>query len=258
MVDFTGMPVYPLTDWNVNNLRFTAFPVMAERRTDLRWWSEAVGTDSETRTTRTTPAQIEESGPFESGGRLSLTVTPVRTDWLLTGIPTPSPSLDSAGIFPEVYPIFVRLVKRWLALESRFPIQRIAFGGFLIHPEATREAGYERLSRYLKDALRVDLRTSQDLLFQINKPILSRIVEGLTINRLTKWLVLSVQFTLLMQAGVAPMSARGMEQGFATALELDLNTGAEHEGPLGNERLDYLLDELVQHAVEMASDGVQG
>ncbi len=133
------MPVFPLTDWSVAQLRLTAFPVIAERRQDVNWWAVVMGQEPDVRTLKTTPAQAEISGPFQAGtSRLTLSVSPLRTDWSLTAEPTSSFWPDTIGDFPTVLAEFLERMRRWLVL-------RLALGGLLMHREESREAGYARI-----------------------------------------------------------------------------------------------------------------
>src|SRR4051794_29675816 len=108
------MPVFPLTDWSVAQLRLTAFPVIAERRQDVNWWTVVMGQEPEMRTVKTAPAQAEISGPFQAGtSRLTLSVTPLRTDWIVAAEPTASLWPDTIGEFPTIFPEFLERMRKW-------------------------------------------------------------------------------------------------------------------------------------------------
>jgi hypothetical protein len=212
--------------------------------------------EPDVRTVRTSPAQIEMSGPFGAAtSRLALTVTPLRTDWALSATPTMTPSFDTMGPLPEVLPEFVARMRRWIALDQaeRFPVQRLAIGATLHHQEETRAAGYERICRYLSNTLRIDPGTSSDLLFQINRFTGSASLPGTNVNRVNKWGVLA--FRTVALAGGGALSISDAADSWSTTLELDISTAADRQGPLPDERLSEVLAELVRNAESIAADG---
>lgn len=246
------MSIYPLSDWDVVLLRFTAFPVTAERPKDLHWWADIVGGEPEARTLKNTPAAIEESGQLDDRTRLSLTVTSVRTDLVATAAKTtPSPLPDVIGALPDVCPRFVDLIDKWLSLPNRFAVQRIAFGAILLHEESNREQGYERIAKFLSNTVKVDPLTWRDLLFQLNRPTTVP-STALEINRVAKWAVVAAT-GIMLGGGGSPQTIP--EPAFATSLELDFSTSAEHRGALPDKNLTAISHDLSEQAVKMAADG---
>jgi hypothetical protein len=247
----SAMAVYPLSDWGTTLLRLSAFPVEPERRTDLTWWAQVAGSEPEINVERKMPRSLEQSGVLEQGNRLVLRIDPTRIDWLaVPSEPTPGDLPDIIGPFPDVLPQFLALVKKWSALSDRPPIHRLALGAILNHPEATAKSGYERLSKYLP-AIKIDTDKSHDFLFQINRPVVSNVasVAGLGMNRLSKWLVQTIQ---VMHLGPSGMT---QNEGIVTLLELDISTDAKRKDPLPDAAFDGLIDELGLLGIEIASSG---
>lgn len=247
----TFMALYPSSDWTVASMRFTAFPVTPERPADHHWWRDVMNQEPEARTVKTTPVQIEESGPFNDLSRVVLSVTTARTDLVLIPNPTPSLLPDAVGTLPDIQPRFIEIALRWLALSNRFPIQRLAFGAVLFHQEQNRKAGYERVGQFLAHTLTPSDRDSRDLFFQINWPVVSTSVPELVINRLTKWAVLAARGIAITPSGVTSSPP----EAWATTLEIDFSTAAETAGPLPNAQVEALLAELVSAAMLVAAEG---
>ena len=77
--------------------------------------------------------------------------------------------------------------------------------------------------------------------YRTNRPCRSGVVDGLELNRISKWSVVQIQ----QGAGGSP---------FAIQLEMDFNTIAEHQGPL-DDQLQALFEELASLSERCALEG---
>jgi hypothetical protein len=164
-------------------------------------------------------------GTFE-GRKLVMRSVLDRIDWFL--LPTDgmaeeaimnsdSPSVGSPN---ETFELFSKVVEKWFSCEDLPMINRIAFGATLSRPIGDRRSAYIELRDYIP----VDINPeSTDILYQINLPTQSATVAGLSLNRLSKWLV--AQHTILtfpLGAGGSPIPPALSPA--AIRLELDINT----------------------------------
>jgi hypothetical protein len=177
------------------------------------------------------------------GVSLQLQVAPGRIDLVA------SVQQDPAGEdvpFPpavEIVPRFLEIAQNWLP-EAGFQAKRLALGlnGLLSQDE--RATAYSLLNE-LVPSIRIDPNKSTDLLFQINWPADSQILEGTTLNRLTKWSWLRfhvVEFELSAfdaRPAMAPTTSSGY-----VSVECDNSTPAEREDSFDPQELVAIYDEL--------------
>lgn len=247
----TALP--PISAWQVERLRLTAFPPPMTKISQPPWWADLVGYPPETVVSRPKVGLHREEGVFE-GRKLFLQIQPERIDWILTPVvPEEMPETPpSAGPFPDALKSFVNLMERWL--EVCLPITRLAFGAVLFQPVADQRAGYVQIAKYLP-SLKLDPDTS-DFLYQINRPRDSTSgVPGLRINRLTKWSILLFQgFDVTLAKKELTTVGYAVEES-ACRLELDINTVPESAAELPRETLPRVSQELVHLGQEIATKG---
>jgi hypothetical protein len=254
VIETTALP--PVDSWHVGSTRVTAFTAEPTRAEGLSWWIDLVGYPPETVASRPRAGLHQEEGEFE-GRRLSLQVQPERIDWNLAPVvkitEEEPASLPLAGPFPEVLGSLLKIATRWLPVAP--PITRLAFGAVLAQPVEDRRTGYVQIAKYLH-SLTLDPDGSSDFLYQINRPRPSKVgVEGLRVNRLSKWSVLLFQrFSVTL--GKTAITTVGLASGdSACRLEVDINTAPEFEGVLPVDRLSAILQELVDLGREIAEKG---
>jgi len=233
-----------ISEWQVINLRLTAFydDTMPLQSKQNEWFKEVTGEDAETTITRRDLFQQE--GNF-GDGRLILGMpamaTPQRVDWFYvspTGLGSPFDNLENA------ISKFVPIMTQWL--ESSFGTMRIGFGSVLLLPAKDKESAYKQLAVYLP-AVKLE-PDSSDFLYHINRPRRSKSpVEGLDINRLSKWMV-----SLSSEIGLPTGSVR---KNFSCLLETDMNTSAQYQGNLPKNHCAAILNELVAMAQEIVEKG---
>lgn len=238
------------TDWQAESVRATAFPSPGSGPHDnSTWWETIVGEPPENRISQPKVGVLQEQGHF-SNGMLTLISQPSRIDWLFTQT---NPS-ETSWSLEECVGIFQPVIERWLI--SAPGVQRLAFGAVLRLPVDDRKQGYEALSGFLHN-VKLDPEGSSEFLFQINRPRKSETIEGLSINRLSKWSVaLLHQATYSVQPPqAAPFELMSHEESAFCRLELDVNTMPDVDGELSAEILAQIFDELVTLGKEIASKG---
>jgi hypothetical protein len=195
-------------------------------------------------------------------GTLVVSTQPDRVELFLGPVPTEAASIQgqvatepkppSIGGAVEAFDVFSELSKRWLAFDDIPNVARLALGGALSHQEEDKRAAYLRLHDYVP--VQVDPESS-DFLYQINLPTQSRSgIEGLVINRLSKWAVTMFKLiTLIVPSG---SFAQDLKTTIALRCEIDINTAQEHQGELPKDRLAQIMDELVIYGRDLITDGV--
>jgi hypothetical protein len=256
------MPRFPLADWRAEQLRLTVFTMPTATNRRAEWWNAITG--SEPDDTRSNPKKGSGviSGAF-GPGKLVLKWEPDRVDLLLAPNEPDleafltEPEFSALGPAPEMLDVFVPLAERWVQLPDVPAIQRIAFGAVLLHPEPDRQSGYRRLPDYVP--IEVDPESS-DFLYQINLPAVPSDtgIAGLTLNRLSKWLVATIKFMPLRFTGVdiavtqpIPITA------YAFRLELDINTAPTFVDQIPPNRAIEVFRELVDAGRAIATNGVR-
>lgn len=244
----------PPVNWQVESLRLTAFLAPGAPTGERDWWQVVVGEVPEVRTSNPRLGASREQGTFQ-GGTLTLSVEPQRVDWHLSAqVENPaelSDRLPSIGVLPTAVEAFVPLARRWLEMAPA--LGRVAYGAVLLQPVVGREEAYALISRQVP-GLRLDTPECSDLLYQINRPRISRVLPGLGLNRLSKWGAPQLTLTqvMLSPAGSA-LSTHPIR--VVARLELDINTAADNREILPHADLGALVDELVGLGAEIAREG---
>jgi hypothetical protein len=247
-----------LSAWQIESLRMTAFPATVpspQQLADWPGWQAAVASPPPNRASKEHGQEIREDGPL-AGNWLLFVRQPARLDWIFHPKfwPTPSGELPtSLGSFVDVLPPFEEAMLRWLAVAP--PLSRLAFAAILNLPVTDRVAGYHALSALLP--FRLDPTTSRDFMYQINRPRPSSTpgVQGMEINRLSKWAgVGQIVGQMVVSLPDGPQSLTHSKRDLCR-LELDINTSAEHQGPLLQTTYGGLFQECVGMAREIATEG---
>lgn len=246
----------PLTAWQAEILRLTAFPGPSARIVEPTWWADLAGEPPEAKSSRPRKGVQQEEGVFE-GRKLVLVVEPTRIDWLFTPFDPQEREFDvvpTIGSFPESLDAFSQLMLRWFELGTCPSVQRLAFGAILLQPVEDRQTGYQQISAYLS-SVRLDPEGSSDFSYQINRPRDSTSgIPGLRINRLSKW---SVAAWKTGQFSVRPTAVQHFlgQAYFACRLEMDINTVPDFQDELSREQLPQVFQGLVDLGREIVKEG---
>jgi hypothetical protein len=250
------MDNFPQLDWQVRNLRVTAFPgPSAQFNQEPNWWAELMGEPPETSLRQSRREILEQEDHLENG-RLSLTVQPNRINWLFSAIIDEEEiAVPIIGPFEETLGIFLPLMERWLQLDTCPPLSRIAFGTILLFPVDSQQIGYQQLNELLPSITLDPEEDVSDFSYQINRPrnTITQ-VEDLRINRLSKWQVSTIRYASLIvgQTSTRESSAQALS---ACRLELDINTHQDFNSEFRSEHLLIVFNELVDLGREIARQG---
>ena len=236
-------------------LRATAFFSPDEVVNLENWWQVATETEPDIRISKPSLSLHQEIGSVGNYG-LTLNAQSQRVDWVLTPRPSEGglPPDTTAGPLGEALKTFRQILARWWDSIPR--TARLAFGPIIREPMVSKRDSYRRLAELLP-AVQIDIERSSDFLYQINRPRNSRVVNGLSINRLGKWSsALQRPFQLVMSPLVTQMNPIGVEE-HSCRIELDINTSPEFGKDLPSTQLGELFDELVGLGTELAIFGDQ-
>ena len=242
-----------MAEWQIEQLRLTAFPTTPLSTNGLTWWQTLTGEQPESRAIRPREGILSEDGPLPDGlglqARLSLEASPLRIDWRLQVLATePDAQIPS---WEEGLPKFLDLMEKWLSTSPL--VSRLAVGAVLLIPVENIQQGYQELQRYLPFVLSPN---SSDFLFQINIPTTSMVVKDLKVNRLSKWSVARIQTLFVPIMLNQPLvRSEGVDILHVCRLELDINNANVAEG-LDPKSLPMLMMELARHAKEITLEGV--
>jgi len=242
-------------NWRSESLRVTLFTQGGVELPASDWWLAVVGEPPESKTERLRES-IQTMEGHLGKAKLILNVIANRVDWILGSDPNLDQELTESpnvGPYPDALDSFGDKIFPWV--KTGPALTRFAWGMTLSQPVPDRVAGYRKLQEFLP-SLKLDPENSSDLLYQINRPRKSKIVEGLAVNRLQKWSVIALH-TLRFQVGAtqAQVQQRLDEVVHGCRVELDINTSENRTEVLPKERVGDLLQELVRLGDEILTKG---
>lgn len=231
--------------WQTESLRFSFFkPITGDRR-DLGIWRQMVGAEPEKQTSLAGNSVIIEEGDW-GAHRLIVAALADRVDIHLQAKPL-SPGLPSCGSLDEVFAFVLPAVPTDLFSACH----RLAFGLILNNPSNSLAQAYNVTASYLPH-IRF-LEGGQDFQYQINLPSESTVQPTIKLNRLSKWSSVVVKVLKLDSTAGTTVP----QEFFASRLELDINTHAENATPFQLDMARRLLDELIQEARRIFTEGVR-
>jgi hypothetical protein len=236
----------PGRGWSTETVRLT---LLTSSRPVGRIWQRLTGEEPDSATDQPRVPSVREQGTFQSG-ILVTEVRPDRTDIVLSATPMPTAEVPSLGLAPEVLDGFARLCVSW---TTKFPIEnvlRVALGAIYLMPIDSRTSGYQELRRFLPFELDP---AAFDFFYQINRRRTSRAIQGLDVNRLSRWSVAQWQ---ILQGGLpGPLTLQTAGLPTACRLELDVNTVPEFAAGIAPLQIPAIVNELVSLVTEIATRG---
>ena len=158
--------------------------------------------------------------------------------------------------FRDALQTLTDMASRWFSTQLH--VTRVAFGVNLVQPADGMLEAQVRLTSYLRD-LAIDLENSSDFLYQINRRRESKTIPQLTINRLSKWsIVTQAVGSFAVQSNqdvVGVVLSTPVTQSFASSLELDINTVPDNGLNFPQSQLNDLFGELVNLGKEISEEG---
>lgn len=234
--------------WQVEQLRLTTFGLPSfEQRKAEHLFSKFVGREADSITHQRELALAEEGAYHD--GVLKIVQQAERIDVFYEAMEVWPSWL---GAFQERSPdFFTDAVKFCGNLPAEYAPFRVAIGVVLAQPVATKDEGYEIVSRILGIKLPTGGR---DLLFQLNEPTTDDDVE---LNRLKKWSVSQYQrgkIEVSFLTGAAKMIGQDGDVRYAVRLELDFSSTAESRSKVSRENVCATLKRLADCAKVAAEE----
>lgn len=247
------------TSWQCESVRLSALWASPDDVSGLLNWEAVTGVQPEQRETQPRLATHREVGTVWDGAILDWRASPGRADWIVAAaIPRDMQlaEIPSLGSIETVIGKFSTLLFDCVATAYRAP--RLAFGLVATCPLPTKEASYALLSTMLPSAR---LEGASEFTYQINRPRKSKSIDGLLINRLSRWTAAAV-VGLRMQVtspGTGPsdgvVSTVRLPLNYTTRVELDINSDADHRTPILADMSRPLFDEFVELSIELLGKG---
>ena len=242
------------TEWLAINLRFTFFYTLGERP-DLHPAWEAIAGDAET------SAEIENkksnevvvTGPLENH-TLRIVSGPAKGDIILIPARLENPNLPPhIGEALSSIEQFSGWISRYFASGELPETTRIAFGAHLTKVSDDRDDTRKEIKNYLP-FLTLENASAGDLIYQINRPVQSRVMPKVLINRLTTWKQLQ-QFALTVRPGIDAAPSSEAQSLFVFQTVLDINTDAERSESLPSDEIKGMFTELIELGTEILENG---
>jgi hypothetical protein len=233
--------------WNVQVLRLTLFSTAAIDGSGL--WQTATGLVPEVDEHRPREAIRRQAGQISDDAFLELVITTTRLDWVLSSFPMTE--FSYLGDVATALSVFDKMIVPWLETRPGITVQRIAFGLIAVSPTPDREASYALLQK-LVPSVRYDPEHTREVAYQVNRPVVSPTIQGLELNRITKWSALRfLSGVLNMQSGaMSPDEPR-----FSARSECDHSTPAERVEIFTADEIIAIYSELRDLAVANLEGG---
>jgi hypothetical protein len=238
-----------MTDWKVRSARLTFF-IAPNASVPSELWKKIAGEEPETSVLLRAQAVKTESGPLAEGV-LKVQVQPMRIDCVYESLVEASGNVGSLGPFPQALTPLSSLMERWADSDSFPSTQRVALGVTLYSETSDRASGYRALASFVDGVPTSEDAT--DFIYQVNRPRPSNVpMDGLVINRLSRWSVAGVQMVAL-GAGALSWPATPMQT--FLQLDLDLSTNADLSISIPSESVVPVIHDLVTAASEISTRG---
>lgn len=243
------------SQWKVESVRCTAFPVQDASFDSSNWWTDVVGEQPDQITTKPMEGTYQAQGS-KLGGILQLSVQPIRMQWTLN--PNLPDDEGESWQIPNVGGVdrvaeFLKIIESWLQVTPN--LSRLAFGAVLLNIVDDTKTGYDQLDDLLPN-VDVDSSVMRDFSYQVNRTRSSVEVEGVQINRLSKWSVAAVSpMAIQIQGGQQVVQKYVGEPVSAVRLEVDINNVPDPDHQFDNESAVKIFDELVSLGLEISTSG---
>lgn len=211
-------------NWAIEMLRLTVFThdiVDASNAKSL--WSSFTNSDPDSISENIADGSKTVVGMW-NGNVLQLSMVTNRIDVLLIAAGQFSPNgLPFIGYAKNIIPVFSEASENWLNINSdNLGVSRLAFAGIALKSANDKD---EAKSMFNNQLPFISMSSNwSDVLVQINDPCDSKLVSGLKINRILKWMV--IKFDTLKIDGV---SSPQLINAFANRIEFDFNSSVEFD-----------------------------
>ena len=244
--------------WQAIRVRATTFLSPDVEIDENSIWPTVVGGVPEEEQRRAREGLLQQMGTMADLVVVFRIVHP-RVDWFVQppaqaqGMPPDSPDWGVVSFDHALQTLF-QLSTEWFSIVTG--VNRIAFGANLVRPASSLTEAHIDLAGHLSE-LNFGLEGSSDFLYQINRPRPSEVVNGLEINRLSKWAIM-IQTTgnfVLQDAAGEQVSLQPSSREYASSLELDINTRAGPQLAGAPTQLNDIFRELTEMGKEISVQG---
>lgn len=221
-------------------------------------WKAVLGAEPDSTTRHRT--LLVEAGPVDdlifvaqrSSDRIDLLLSSRPEIVPLAGHPTEK--LQVSIPLPRLLSEHVKRIGAWLSLGTEGPFKRIALGGVGHFPVASISEGNTTLKdRFLPF---LDIGDAADLFYQVNRRRPSAKVQGVSLNRLSKWSVITGQSVFLplgISAEIATLEREPPQH--MVRVEVDLSTAPEESRTFAGAEATVVLDEFLALGCEILEKG---
>ncbi|WP_460156302.1 hypothetical protein [Pseudomonas sp. S2_H10] len=238
--------------WRVESLRFSFFFAEQQDGRSKDWWKGFTGAEPEAAVNKPQMGEYTEAGVY-NGGQLELKVAFNRIDWVwsfpFVGMPGLQMSQSTPNI-DEAIRIMIQQIEGWLVTAGANCL-RIAFGATLLMPVESVREGNVNISAYLP-FFNLNPESAADVFVQINVPSVTPLVNGLSVNNITKWAVIGGQFMQMMPGGFPQIVTNNLLR-----CEFDLSTAADRAEVLPQGKLHGLFMEMIDFSKLTLKAGVR-
>ncbi len=240
-------------DWQVESLRLSVFPIEINDVSPSKLWEQHIGKpDPEV---LIQPGKINQRNAEHGNGNVYLVKTPNQIDCRYVIEPDESNTdelIPAWGSWQHEVGVFLDLTIDLLRSPLILPLNRIAFGAVLMSPAKDLSRTHVHLASLLP---RFDLEDASEFNYLINRRRGSTIVSALQINRLSRWLIVTLERKDSTLDPVMDEEQKRVDRLFASRLELDINTIPTDGNGIQSESLPTLFEELLQMGLEIAEKG---
>lgn len=243
------------SSWQPILLRATYFcdsPVQVSEAAP--WWEALAKTKPENINAKASTQETVVDGDFEPG-ILRLGIQPGRIDWIhaiSNEKQEKSQELLYLGDLRTKTSQFNSLMNTWFEQSNLPSIRRLAFSTISILTTESKADSFESISGYLPSmTFGAD---STDFLYQINRPRKSKNDPDLTINRVSKWSVETLQMRSFLTSTPNLEKFSERTHNFCR-LELDINTSVDYKAPILKANLPIVFSEFVNLSLEICEKG---
>lgn len=244
--------------WRAELVRLTLFE-HREKICTPPYWRSLTGEDPTE--SHTKAGETRELGAFGPGTLIVLN-RPQRFDVTIVGDQTikfsdgaPPPPFSTVDTLSRTFDAISPALINWL--QARPAIKRLALGVTLLSEVPGPDGIIADLQQHLPHIPLTGV-SAQDFGYTVNRPVRSKSVAGVEINRIRKWAGLAVQLIKFQATvGLGQPVARQEDQhaGFAARLEMDINTAPMPDLVLQPNQLVPLFEEFKELALQTEKEG---
>ena len=240
-------------DWRVKSLRYTLFSVDIADKEHDSFWPTDDGISILSKREDKQAGEIVTEGLLGDDVKLVLISNPIKVDLFITTasdfLPRP-PFVNTLGGSTEEITKYKELRNDW---STKVPnIKRVGFGGQFLNMVESRREGYGILSSLLPVSLDADIYS--EFKMQLNRPVPSRVIDGVKINQLGNWSLGRLTGTL--QGGTETEIKINTPEVFFCQSELDINTSQESVLDVGSSEILQLFSEIDSLLEEVVTKGL--